>query len=68
MVERRRLDIVPADIARATSFLRQAEERLNQLPLLTNVVVKYGGAAATGRAEQVARTLFDAALARGLAP
>ena len=34
----RRLDVVPADLARATSFLRQAEERLNQLPLLTSVV------------------------------
>lgn len=42
LVEARRLDVVPADLARATSFLRQAEERLNQLPLLTSVVVKYG--------------------------
>ena len=42
LVEARRLDVVPADVARATSFLRQAEERLNQLPLLTSVVVKYG--------------------------
>ena len=32
LVEARRLDVVPADLARATSFLRQAEERLNQLP------------------------------------
>jgi hypothetical protein len=124
------------DNARATSFLRQAEERLNQLPLLTSVVVRYGiaydachdageallsaygfrttngpgqhealgryvravfdkppaeraarefdrlrrarnqdryeakpvGAAATEKAEQVARTLFDAALARGISP
>jgi hypothetical protein len=32
LVEARRLEIVPADLARATSFLRQAEERLNQLP------------------------------------
>ena len=42
LVEARRLDVVPADVARATSFLVQAEERLNQLPLLTSVVVKYG--------------------------
>ena len=42
LVEARRLDVVPADLARATSFLRQAEERLNQLPLLTSVVVRYG--------------------------
>ncbi|MGC0250275.1 helix-turn-helix domain-containing protein [Pseudactinotalea sp. Z1748] len=35
LVEARRLDVVPADVARATSFLRQSEERLNQLPLLT---------------------------------
>ena len=42
LVEARRLDVVPEDVARATSFLRQAEERLNQLPLLTSVVVRYG--------------------------
>ncbi|WP_324650733.1 hypothetical protein [Georgenia sp. H159] len=42
LVEARRLDGVPADVARATSFLRQAEERLPQLPLLTSVVVRYG--------------------------
>jgi hypothetical protein len=42
LVEARRLDVVPPDNARATSFLRQAEERLNQLPLLTSVVVRYG--------------------------
>ena len=42
LVETRRRDVVPADLARATSFLRQAEERLNQLPLLTSVVVRYG--------------------------
>ena len=42
LVEARRLDVVPADVARATSFLRQAEERLDQLPLLTSVVVRYG--------------------------
>ena len=94
-----------ADLARAASFLRQAQERLDQLPLLTSVTVRYGvaydachdtgeallaaygfrttngptqhealgrylrapvGAAATEKAEQVARTLFDAALTRGL--
>ena len=32
LVEARRLDVVPADLARAASFLHQAEERLNQLP------------------------------------
>jgi hypothetical protein len=42
LVEARRLDVVPADLARAASFLRQAEERLDQLPLLTSVVVQYG--------------------------
>jgi len=42
LVEARRLDAVSADIAGATSFLRQAEERLDQLPLLTSVVVRYG--------------------------
>jgi hypothetical protein len=31
LIEARRLEVVPADVARATSFLRQAEERLNQL-------------------------------------
>ena len=30
LVEARRLDAVPADRARATSFLRQAQERLDQ--------------------------------------
>ena len=30
LVEARRLDVVPADLARATSFLRQAEERLDR--------------------------------------
>jgi hypothetical protein len=42
LVEARRLDVVPVDVARAASFLRQAEERLTQLPLLTSVVVRYG--------------------------
>ena len=128
LVEARRLDAVRADLARAASFLRQAQERLDQLPLLTSVTVRYGvaydachdtgeallaaygfrttngpgrylravldkppaekaarefdrlrrarnqdryeakpvGAAATEKAEQVARTLFDAALTRGI--
>lgn len=122
LVEARRLDAVPADLARATSFLGQAQERLDQLPLLTSVTVRYGvaydarhdtgeallaaygfrttngpgqhealgrylravfdrlrrarnqdryeakpvGAAATEKAEQVARTLVEAALTRGL--
>ena len=42
LVEARRLDAVPADLARAASFLRQAKERLDQLPLLTSVTVRYG--------------------------
>lgn len=42
LVEARRLDAVPSDLLRAGSFLRQAEERLNRLPLLTSVVVRYG--------------------------
>ena len=42
LVEARRLVVVPADVSRASSFLRHAEERLNQLPLLTSVVVRYG--------------------------
>lgn len=134
LVEARRLGVVPADLVRASSFLRQADERLTQLPLLTSVVVRYGiaydschdigeallaaygfrttngpgqhealgrylravfdkppeeraarefdrlrrarnqdryeakpvGAAATARAEQVARALFDASIDRGL--
>jgi hypothetical protein len=33
---------VPVDASRAASFMRQAEERLGQLPLLTSVAVKYG--------------------------
>jgi hypothetical protein len=136
LVEARRLEAVPADRSRAESFLRQAKERLSQLPLLTSVAVKYGiaydachdigeallaaygfrttngpgqhealgrylravfdqppadqaarefdrlriarnqdryqakpvGAAATEKAEQVARTLFDNAAARGIVP
>lgn len=42
LVEARRLDVVPVDASRAASFMRQAEERLGQLPLLTSVAVKYG--------------------------
>ena len=42
LVEARRLDAVRADLARAASFLRQAQERLDQLPLLTSVTVRYG--------------------------
>ena len=136
LLEARRLEAVPPDVARATSFLRRAEERLDQLQLLTSVVVRYGiaydachdtgeallaaygfrttngpgqhealgrylravvdkppgdraarefdrlrrarnqvryeakpvGAAATEKAEQVARTLFDNAVARGVTP
>ena len=136
LIETRRLEHVPADAARAISFLRLAEERLNQLSLLTSVVVRYGiaydachdtgeallaaygfrtttgpgqhealgrylravfdkppaeraarefdrlrrarnqdryeakpvGAAATEKAEQVARTLFSAAVDRGIIP
>lgn len=46
LVEARRLDVSPADVARANSFLRQAQERQ--------------------QAEQVATTLVDAAIARGI--
>lgn len=134
LVEARRLEAVPVDLARATAFLRQAKERMDQLPLLSSVTVRYGvaydachdtgeallaaygfrttsgpgqhdalgrflravfdgppaekaarefdrlrrarnqdryearpvGAAATEKAEQVARTLFDSAINRGL--
>lgn len=136
LVEARRLDVVPADEARASSFIRQAEDRLEQLPLITSPAVRYGvaydaahdvgvallaaygfrtangpgqhealgrylravidkppadkaaqhfdrlrrarnqdryqakpvGAAAADQAEQVARDLFDAAVARGMTP
>ena len=40
LVEARRFEAVQADPARAASFLRQAEDRLSQLPLLTSV--RYG--------------------------
>ena len=136
LIEARRLDPLPADALRAASFMRQAEDRLGQLPLLTSVAVKSGiaydaahdigeallaaygfrtvngpgqhealgrylravidkppaakaasafdrlrrarnqdryeakpvGAAAAEKAEQVARELFDAAVARGVVP
>lgn len=42
LVQARRLEVVPADPVRASSFLHQAGERLGQLPLLTSVVVRYG--------------------------
>ncbi len=42
LVEARRLDAVPADGARASSFMHQAAERLGQLPLLTSPAVRYG--------------------------
>ncbi len=42
LVEARRLDAVPADGARASSFMQQAAERLGQLPLLTSPAVRYG--------------------------
>ena len=42
LVEARRLDAVPVDASRAASFMRQAEDRLGQLSLLTSVAVKYG--------------------------
>ncbi len=136
LAEARRLAAVPPDPARAASFLRRAEDRLSQLPLLTSVAVRYDlaydachdtgeallaaygfrttngpgqhealgrylravldhppadqaarefdrlrrarhqdryeakpvGAAATDKAEQVARALVDAATARGISP
>lgn len=136
LVEARRLDAVRVDGSRAASFMRQAEDRLGQMPLLTSVAVKYGiaydaahdigeallaaygfrtangpgqhealgrylravldkppadkaanafdrlrrarnqdryetkpvGAAAAEKAEQVARELYEAALARGVTP
>jgi len=37
-----RLDLVPADLGRATDFLKRAEDRLGQLELLTSTAVKYG--------------------------
>ena len=136
LVEARRLDVVPADGSRSSSFMQQAEDRLGQLPLLTSAAVRYGiaydaahdigegllaaygfrtangpgqhealgrylrtvidkppadkaaqlfdrlrrarnqvryqakpvGSAAADQADQVARALFDAAVARGVTP
>lgn len=42
LVEARRLEVVPVDEARASSFMAQAAERLGQLPLLTSPAVRYG--------------------------
>lgn len=42
LVEARRLDVVPVDESRASSFMQQAEDRLGQLPLLTSAAVRYG--------------------------
>ncbi|CAN5318155.1 hypothetical protein BH09ACT10_BH09ACT10_23040 [soil metagenome] len=42
LVEVRRLDVVPADETRASRFMRQAEDRIQQLPLLTSPAVRYG--------------------------
>ncbi|MBC7760678.1 MAG: hypothetical protein H7201_02550 [Candidatus Saccharibacteria bacterium] len=42
LVEARRLDVVPADLSRASSFMQQAKDRLGQLPLLTSPAVQYG--------------------------
>lgn len=38
----RRLDPVPADVVRAVSFMRRAEDRLGQMPLLTSGAVRCG--------------------------
>lgn len=42
LIEARRIERVSQDGSRAASFLRQAQDRLTQLPLLTSVPVKYG--------------------------
>lgn len=42
LVEARRIESVPADPARAAAFVSAASERLEQLPLLTSSVVRYG--------------------------
>jgi len=57
LVEARRLDAVTADASRAASFMRQAEDRLGQLPLPTSVAVKYG------IADDVAHDIGEALLA-----
>ena len=41
LVQAGRLDVVPADEIRATTFLQRADERLSQLSLLTSVTVRY---------------------------
>lgn len=58
LVEARRLDPVPVDAVRATSFMRQAQDRIGQLPLLTSVAVKYG--IAYDAAHDVAEALLAA--------
>lgn len=70
LVEARRLDVVPADLARSASFLRQAQELLDQLPLLTSqdrYEAKPVGAAATEKAVQVARTPVGGVTRRAMA-
>ena len=42
LVEARRLEDVPVDEARASSFMRQADDRLGQLPLLTSAPIACG--------------------------
>lgn len=42
LVQSGRLDSVPADGYRAAAFLRQAQERIGQLELLTSAAVQYG--------------------------
>ena len=42
LVEGRRLDEVRVDARRAASFMRQAEDRLSQVDLITSVAVTYG--------------------------
>jgi hypothetical protein len=70
LVEAQRLDVVPPGTARGTSFLREAQERLDQLPLLPGVVLRYGiayGACLdTGEALPGVHDLLIAAV-RGLA-
>ena len=41
LVSAGRLDQVPADTRRATAFLSKAQDRLDQLPLLTSHAVRY---------------------------
>ncbi|MFN8126242.1 MAG: hypothetical protein U0R64_07025 [Candidatus Nanopelagicales bacterium] len=42
LVGAHRCEAVPPDAERAASFLRQAEDRVSQLPLLTSDAVKFG--------------------------